>query len=155
MYIMIPDDILVFLKRQLFLHVGSRDSKLRPREIMAWGIAVGDDKKSISILIPESTAEKTLGNFQQNGRVALTCVNLPSHDTYQFKGAYVSHRKCSEQENDSMDPYMAAYGEILKTIGMSGEFLSPVAYKPAIEVKINVEEIFVQTPGPNAGNKIL
>src|ERR1051326_8316514 len=88
---MIPDNILDFLQKQLFIHVGTRDGKLRGREIMAWALRPGDDKKSITIFIPQVTAEKTLSNLKDNGRIAVTCVFPIGNISYQFKGKYISH----------------------------------------------------------------
>jgi hypothetical protein len=152
---MIPENIIEFLERQIFMHVGTRDGKMRPREIMAWGIRMAEDKRSISILIPAVTAERTIKNLMDNQRIALTCVYIPNHESYQFKGTYLSHDAGTEKEDAELEKYFSGYPEIFKTIGMSPDFLAPVQYKPAVSVKFLVEEIFVQTPGPNAGKKIM
>jgi predicted pyridoxine 5'-phosphate oxidase superfamily flavin-nucleotide-binding protein len=152
---MISDNLSEFLTRQIFMHVGTRDGKLRPREIMAWGVKTNDDKKTISILIPELTSEKTLSHLENNGKISLTCVYVQTHESYQFKGTYVSHRSGNEKDYEFLETYLKGYPEIFKMIGLPVDFFSRLNYKPSVAITFNVDEIFVQTPGPNAGKKII
>ncbi len=154
---MIPDHIFEFLQKQIFIHVGTRDSKLRGREIMAWALRTGDDKKTMTIFIPQATAEKTLSNLKDNGRIAVTCVFLNGNISYQFKGQYISHRDSSEADHALLDKHHSGYRPFLDSVGLPPDFikgLKNIAYKPAWAVTFRIEEIFNHTPGPEAGKKI-
>ena len=154
---MIPNEILEFLQKQIFIHVGTRDAKLRGREVMAWAVRTGEDKRTITVLIPQVSAEKTLSNLKDNGRIAVTCTFPPGNISYQFKGKYISHADASEADDALLDKLVSGYLPFLQSLGMPPDFLAgikDVQYKPAFAVTFNVEDIFNHTPGPDAGKKI-
>jgi len=155
---MIPENIIDFLQKQIFIHIGTRDAKLRGREIMGWGIRPGTDKKTITAFIPQSVAEKTLSNLKDNGRIAVTCVFPPGNISFQFKGTYISHQNATAQDEALLDKHVSGYLPFLTSLGLPTDFMAgikDIAYKPAYGITFGVEEIFNHTPGPDAGKKIV
>lgn len=152
---MIPEKLIEFLHGPVVLNVGTRDEKLHPFLNWVVGLRVNTDQETITFFVHEPQSERMLGNLKDNGRIALTAVAMPSHETYQFKGAYVSSRKSDNQDLAIQEIYrdklishftqMSAYWD---------EYIRTIAYTPSVAVTFRVEDIFVQTPGPEAGNKI-
>ena len=152
---MIPENIIEFFKKQTFTHVGTRDNKLRPREVMAWGMKADNDKQTLTVYIPQAVIEKTLSNLQSNGKIAVTSVEPFSHESYQFKGNYISHSPSTDAETVFQENYIPGYNKYYNAVGAPAGYLSRLIYKPSTAVTFSIEEIYSQTPGPNAGKKII
>ena len=151
---MISDYIHEFFKKNIFIHVGTRNGNMQPNEVMAWGINDGSDRKTLTIFIPKAAIEKTLVNLQNNSKIAVTCVEPFAHESYQFKGNYISHRPCTAEETSYQDSFISGFNTFFQAAHMPHDFLSRLNYKQSVAVTFNVEDIFVQTPGPGAGKKI-
>ena len=89
--------------------------------------------------------------------LALTVEDFPAHETYQFKGRYVRHRPMQRDDIDIVDRIRERFMKSMRTVfpvvpeGIVGAFIS----KPALAVEFEVSEIYVQTPGPGAGARIV
>ena len=96
-------------------------------------------------------------SLQENGELALTVEDFPAHETYQFKGRYVSHRPAQREDIAIVDRIRERFMKSMRTVfpalpeGIVGAFIS----KPALAVEFEVSEIYVQTPGPGAGARIV
>lgn len=151
----IPINIVNFLSKTIVIHIGTHDDKLFPWETMAFGQKVGDDRKSVTVYFSNDVAEKTISNLKSNGKIAVTFAEPASHECYQFKGKYQSHRQSSEDETIIQDQFMQNLNMLFENFGKGPAFFSPVKYKPSIALTFTVEQIYVQTPGPDAGKQIL
>ena len=106
---------------------------------------------------PEPFTAGLVESLQENGELALTVEDFPAHETYQFKGRYVSHRPAHREDIAIVDRIRERFMKNMRTIfpvlpeGIVGAFIS----KPAFAVEFEVSEIFVQTPGPGAGARIV
>jgi hypothetical protein len=77
---------------------------------------------------------------------------FPAHETYQFKGRYLSHRPAHRDDIAIVDRIRERFMKHMKTVfpvvpeGIVEAFTS----KPAFALEFEVSEIFVQTPGPGS-----
>ena len=85
------------------------------------------------------------------GRVALTVTEPVSHETYQFKGAHIESRASTEKDVAVQDIYIEKMIAYLKQTD-AGDFDGMVLY-PSTAVAFSVQDVFVQTPGPGAGER--
>ena len=155
---MIPEKIVEFIHGPVFISAGTRDEKLHPAHAWTVGAVVNPDRETVTFFVPQSRSDRILANLKENGRIALA-VGSPTHESYQLKGVYVSERSADEKDR--------AIQEISRNklwrFGIQCGYPEPVAkrlvlgyaYHPAIAITFRVQEIYLQTPGPDAGKKLL
>ena len=49
------------------------------------GWSVGADQRTMTAFIPEEFRPKLIGSLRENGELAVTVEEFPSHETYQFR----------------------------------------------------------------------
>ncbi len=149
---MIPDKLVEFLHGPRVMLLGTRDAKLRPAVARAFGAVADAAKDSITFFLPDGNAERSLANLADNGRVALTVSEPISHETYQFKGVHIASCASTDKDMAVQDIYIEKLIAHLKQIGADAFFEGTVLY-PSTAVAFTVQEVFVQTPGPGAGDR--
>lgn len=154
---MIPDKVIELLHGPAFMQVGTRDAGLRPAHTFAVGAVVHDDRQTITVFVPESRSTRVLSDLKANGRVALG-VALVSHEAYQLKGTYVSSRPTGDEETALQEAYRAKLVAAVRQVfpdEIARPFALGFAYWPGVAITFRVEEVFLQTPGPGAGTKMV
>jgi hypothetical protein len=154
---MIPDRIVEVIHGPAFMHAGSRDEKLRPAHTFVIGAVVHPDREAITFFVPESRSERILSDLKSNGKAALA-VGLATHEAYQLKGVYVASRPTDAKDLAVQEIYRAKLLSAALEFGYPEQIAKPfvlgLAYQPGVAITFRVEEIFLQTPGPEAGKKI-
>lgn len=148
----IPGKLVEFLHGPRIMILGTRDAKLRPAVARAFGALADAAKDSITFFLPDGNAERSLANLADNGRVALTVTEPVSHETYQFKGAHIESRASTEKDMAVQDIYLEKLIAHLTPIGADAHFEGTVLY-PSTAVAFSVQDVFIQTPGPGAGDR--
>jgi hypothetical protein len=151
---MIPDKMVEFLHGPQLMFVGTRDEKLRPAASWAFGALADAANDTVTIFVPDIEGETTFRNLEDNGLVALTVTDAATHETYQFKGKCIETRPSSERDHAVQDIYISKVIAHLGPLGYSEEIWNGFVPYPGKAVSFNVEDIFVQTPGPGAGEKL-
>jgi hypothetical protein len=154
---MIPDRIIEVIQGPAVMYVGTRNEKLYPAQTFVIGAIVQPDQETVTFFVPESRSERILSNLENNGRVALA-VALATHEAYQLKGVYIASRPADTQERAVQEIYRSKLLSALLQAGFPDQIARPLvlgfAYQPAVAISFTVEEIFLQTPGPEAGKRI-
>jgi hypothetical protein len=155
---MIPGKIIRFLEeRASVAFAGTRDANLVPRghRVTGWRIAAGG--RMLTAFIPESSVPHLVEALQDNGRVAVTFEELGTHETYQLKGRYMSHRPVQPTEIDVASRMRERFVKALRALFPNqgiADWLGPSIAAPSLAVEIEVHEVFLQTPGPGAGTRL-
>ena len=95
--------------------------------------------------------------LQDNGRIAVTFEELGTHETYQLKGRYLSHRPVQPTEIDIASRMRERFVKALRALFPNqgiADWLGPSIPAPSLAVEIEVHEVFLQTPGPGAGTRL-
>ena len=156
--VMIPEKIVQFLEQRANVaFAGTRNRDLVPFGHRISGWSIGTDGRTLTAFTPEPLTASVVESLQENGQLALTVEAFPAHETYQFKGRYVSHRPAHRDDNAIVDRIRERFIKNMRAIfpvlpeGIAGAFTS----KPVVAVEFEVSEIYVQTPGPGAGARIV
>lgn len=156
--VMIPEKIVQFLEQRANVaFAGTRNRDLVPFGHRVSGWCIGADGRTLTAFTPEPLTAGAIESLQENGELALTVEAFPAHETYQFKGRYRSHRPADRADLAIVDRIRERFIKNMKSIfpvlpdGIVGAFTS----KPAFAVEFEVSEIYVQTPGPGAGARIV
>jgi len=111
----------------------------------------------MTILLPDEFLEKLVESLQQNGELAVTVEEFPSHETYQFKGRYLHHRGIQDDDAESVDRVRRRFVRSMRPIAPDApeDVLSAFVSPPSMAVEFEVREIYLQTPGPGAGTRLI
>lgn len=156
--ITIPGRILKFLEQRANLaFAGTRDRELVPHGHRVSGWFVGADGRSITALVAANFTVNLVDALQGNGELALTVEEFPSHETYQFKGRYLQHRDVKGEDIEAVDRIRDRFMKSVRHIYTDApeHLLNAYIPAPAMAVDFDVREIFLQTPGPGAGTRLV
>ena len=146
---MIPERLVAFVHGPVVSWVGTRDARLRPAVTWVFGARVSSDRDEITVFIPDIEAEQAKRNAEHNGQIAFTVADGISHESYQFKGKLVELRTTSEEERAVQDIHLA---KVISYLWMHPKKLfEDFGLYPSTALTFRVEQVFAQTPGPDAG----
>jgi hypothetical protein len=154
----IPGKIVRFLEQYANVgFAGTRDRDLVPfgHRVSGWRVAA--DQRLMTMLVADTPQATLMESLQENGELAVTIEEFPSHETYQFKGRYLSHRPVIEDDRELVDRIRKRFVKSIRPVfpdapeDMLGAIVSP----PSLAVDFEVFEIYLQTPGPGAGSRLI
>jgi hypothetical protein len=149
----ISDDVLSFLRGGKSLVIGTRDQDLLAESGRAVGIrASAEDRQHVSLFLPQPGGERTLANLRANGRIAIGLSHPPDHRSLQLKGRVVTLTEASEDDLVFVRAYIGELSQVLDVVGLPARVVARVNYQPCLRADVRVEEIYLQTPGPDAGS---
>jgi hypothetical protein len=156
--ILIPGKLVRFLENYANVaFAGIRDRDLVPFGHRVCGWRVGADQRTMTILFPDEFLQRLVELLQQNGELAVTLEEFPSHETYQFKGRYLDHRGIQDDDVEIVDRIRRRFVRSLRPMypdapeDVLKAFVSPAS----MAVEFEVLEIYLQTPGPGAGTRLI
>src|SRR5262245_29499242 len=153
---MIPEHISRFLECATVAMGGTRDDHLIPHAHRVSGWTVGPDVQTMTCLVAEGFTKNLLPSLEHNGQFALTVCEVPSHETYQFKGSYVGSRPVQAEDLSVYESYRRRFVErICSLFGLPGDTARSYVPPPALAISFKVREIYLQTPGPGAGTRVV
>jgi hypothetical protein len=155
---MIPGKIVRFLEQYANVaFAGTRDRDLVPHGHNVCGWRVGADLCTMTAFVPEEFTPGLVEALQENGELAVTVEEFPSHETYQFKGRYLRDRAVRHDDVEIVDRIRRRFVRSLRAIfaDVSEDVLNAFVSKPSLAVEFEVLEIFLQTPGPGAGSRLI
>ena len=155
---MIPAKIIRFLEDRASLgFAGTRDSNLVPSGHRVPGWQIDQAGRTLTVFMPDASAPRLLDAMRDNGRIALTFEEVGTHETYQVKGRYLSHRPVQPAEIELAGVMRERFARGLRSLNNDEQVAALMAASipaPGLAVEVGVEEVFVQTPGPGAGARI-
>jgi len=143
--------LVEFLSSGVVLGCASRDARLVPRSVWPVGLRVEPGGEEITVFLPVATAAEVVANLRDNRRIALVATAPVDHRAVQVKGQVLEIRPASDEERTETDRYRACLARTLDPLGVPRAVLLRVLHWPAHAVRFRVEQLFVQTPGPSAG----
>jgi len=151
----IPGKIVRFLEQYANVAFArTRDRVPAGHRVSGW--RVGADHRTVAALVPELFAARLIESLLDNGQLAVTIEEFPSHETYQFKGRYVRHRPVEPDDLVVVDRIRARFVKSLKPVQPDApdDVLRAYIAPPSLAVEFEVHEVFRQTPGPGAGTRL-
>ncbi|PJZ55943.1 hypothetical protein [Leptospira barantonii] len=140
----------------LSISIATRDSKLRPHFARAFGVRLSEDQKRMTVLLPQVVASHCLQDIEDNAQIATTIAHMSSFQTRQFKGKVTGIESCTEEDYELMKNIREAGGETSSLFfgPKAGEGWRKYILKPAIAITFELSELFDQSPGAKAGEKL-
>lgn len=149
----IPEDMVDFLESGVSILVGTRNANNEPEPMRSAGAFVSKDREHLSLFFPAHNA-RSLANVEANGQVAVCFSRMLDHYSIQVKGDAAVVRDGTDADRAIAERYRVAYGEQLFMAGIPRRITSRMNVWPSKVVTFPVRDIFVQTPGPDAGARL-
>jgi len=146
--------LVEFLSSGVVLGCASRDARLVPRSVWPVGIRVEDGSEEVTVFLPVATAAELIANLQDSRRIAVVATAPADHRSIQLKGTVVEIRPAVDEERSLIERHRACLGRTLEPFGVPKFFVVRMQHWPAHAVRFRVEQLFVQTPGPAAGQAL-
>src|SRR6185503_15893432 len=151
---MIPQEILEFVNKPgQAMCVGSVGKNLQPLVGRAMAVRTEEDKRSISFSLSKEIFEPHRKNIESNKKIAFNVTYPPTHTSYQLKGEIIDFADASDSDKKLTADSIGCFHDILV------QFYGPDPAKHFLKfgagdmvmVRMNVDQIFDQSPGPGAG----
>jgi hypothetical protein len=140
-----------FLTSGLILGAASRDDRLVPEVVRPGGVRVEEGGGEVTVFVPTAAAGTMLRHLESNRRLALVATNPQDNRSVQLKGAVQEVRAAREDERLLVDQHRARLARMLEPLGVPRLVVLRMQVWPATAVRFRLEAIFLQTPGPAAG----
>ncbi len=131
--------------------VGTADADGVPSACRGIAIVAGKDPDTLTLYLPAATAHEALANIATTRRVAFAASHPLSHRTVQVKGVTRGVRLAPPADEEFVRMRWGQLAGVLEEIGLPRGLMQRAAHWPAFAVEMSIEQIFDQTPGPNAG----
>jgi hypothetical protein len=150
----IPDDLAELFESGVSIMVATRDDAHSSELARAAGAVVHRDRQRVTVFVPTSIAGRTVDNLRANGFVAVAFSSVIDHRTHQLKGTLEEVRDASEAEREVVSRYHAAFCEVLFATGIPRAVVRSFQAWPSTAITFVTADVFLQTPGPNAGERL-
>ena len=134
--------------------------QLVPEITRGWGLLVSKDRKSISLCVPLATSQKTIDNLTGNGQIAVCCSLPTSYKTVQLKGQCIETTDPTPADLTAVERHREAFGRLNARIGFRRQRTETlwrrelVTLPDLVKLRVIPEQVFDQTPGPDAGSHL-
>src|SRR5688572_8847549 len=151
---LLSDEIVELISSGVDVYVATRDSQMKPESMLAMGLEPHADRGEVTVYLPETLAAATLANLADNGAIAVTLSRASDLRTMQLKGRCKHVRPSAESDREKQLVFRAALTEQLAFVGVPRSATRRLVWWPSVAVEFQVTDVFVQTPGPRAGERL-
>ena len=149
---MLDKSLTEFLEQGLAIHIGTRNSALRPNGCRVTAVRVEDQGRHMVAYLPKAATPAILEDLQGNGQAAISFARPTDDRAVQVKGEFISARDAEPSEEAFVLGQWRALLAELDLIGLAAlTSTSTWLMWPCVAVKIRVTAVYSQTPGPEAG----
>ncbi|MGE5243079.1 MAG: hypothetical protein ACM3SQ_02490 [Betaproteobacteria bacterium] len=134
--------------------VGTADARNVPTCCRAVALASQDDLATATVYIPLADSQQTLQDVATTRRIAVVASHPVDHCSIQLKGTTTDVRLARDDEAPFVKSRLEGLADVLHHVGVPRRLVRGAPYWPAFAVTMRVEQIFEQTPGPNAGSRL-
>lgn len=120
----------------------------------AVALASADDLATVTVYLPLATSHETVQNIATTRRLAIGATYPHDNFSIQLKGTASDTRLARDDEAAFVRSRLNAFADVLDAIGIPRRVSANAACWPAFAVDMRVEQVFDQTPGPNAGTRL-
>ena len=153
-------ELTTFLERGVSMMVGTRDAELAPELIRAWGLRISRDRKRVSLCVARAGSARTLENLKDNGRIAVTCALPLNSNAVQLWGRCIGTAQANRQDLSAVEAHREEFARTNESIGVPRPFIEALwqrelaGSRAMVRIRFVAEQIFNQTPGPDAGSPL-
>jgi hypothetical protein len=150
----VPPDLLKLFDEPTIMHLGTRNAALEPIETLAFGVELVGDGREVTVFVPTVLSPPTLANLRDNGQMALNVVRPTDHRSLQIKGVWLGERRTTEADQQKLARFSESLTEEMGLVGIPRSIWRRLLWWPAVALRMEIWEVFVQTPGRGAGRRL-
>jgi len=147
----LPEEVLELIASGVDVYVATCDRELEPESVLAMGLRVSEDRTLLTVYLPQVLAELTRRNLVENPEMAITVEHASDSKAAQIKGCAIGVRISTEADREFQTMFRASFVESFALVGIPRSLTRRLVWWPSLVVDVRIRDIFVQTPGPNAG----
>jgi hypothetical protein len=148
-------ELAAFLGSPVMIIVGTCDAGNRPEIGRAVGASVDADAGIVELVMSAWQWPGTVANVRNGSRIAVTFARPSDYVSYQVKGAGFV-RPAQAADLDCAGRYIKTIVDVLANLGLDRRLAAPwVTEREAVVVRIEVDAVYVQTPGARAGQRVV
>lgn len=141
-------------QRGMSLYAGTVGTDGFPAGCRAVALTSIQDLSQVTVYVPMATSGDLLAGIAATKRLAIVATHPPDHATVQLKGTTGAVRLAAEEERGLIQDRIDGLAEVLHRLGYPLRVVRAINHWPAFAIEMKVEEVFEQTPGPNAGKPL-
>jgi hypothetical protein len=150
----ISEELAAFLESGLAIVVATRDGELQPDGAVAWAARVHDDRTRLTLFLYDDAAREMMRNLKAHPQIAIDFDRPTTHRACQVKGIVVSSRKARAPEKPIVEQQVNGFASDLEEIGIPRAMTTGWTTWPCTAFEVEVTELYEQTPGPGAGERM-
>ncbi|MBT9613201.1 MAG: pyridoxamine 5'-phosphate oxidase family protein [Burkholderiales bacterium] len=145
-----------FLPHRTSMNVAARDAQNRPAVARGLGCRVSADRRKLTVYLSTTHSAQVLQCLRENGAIAVAVTRPKTHETLQLKGMVLDIAPLTADDRAAMIAYQDSFVDELAQIGYRTEFTRTLlaGSEHCVAVVFEPTEMFNQTPGPKAGEKM-
>jgi hypothetical protein len=147
----LAEEVVELMASGVDVYVATRDETLEPEAVFAMGIRAHDDRSLVTVYVPSQFAGPTRKNLEANGAIAVTIERPGDARAVQIKGRSIAIRDANDGDRAFQSVFRSALVEQLATVGVPRCTTRRLVWWPSLAVDVEISDVFVQTPGPKAG----
>ena len=135
-------------------HLGVAFGHNNIRHIDTYGALVNDSKTNITCFVRSSESKDVLNILKKFPKISYY-VGMISHEAYNFKGEFNEVFNLDTDALGLSENYRNKLIDALSSVGLDREAVeNKFKEPPDLGINFMVNKVFIQTPGPEAGNII-
>jgi len=152
---MLSPELMEFVHGGVAVMVATRDDDLRLALARGWGPQISGDGRSASLCVEAPESSPTLANLKGNGAIAVTASPPMLATGIQLKGGVHAVRGPDSAELDRARQQLGAFTAGAEAVGVApGLARRLFTASDLVVVSFSIDEVFDQTPGPGAGQRL-
>jgi len=138
------------------MNVAARDAQNRPAVARGLGCRVSADRRKLTVFLSTTHSAQVLQRLRVNDPIAVAVTRPKTHETLQLKGTVLDIAPLTADDRAAMIAYQDSFVDELAQIGYRTEFTRTLlaGSEDCVAVVFEPTEMFNQTPGPKAGEKL-
>jgi hypothetical protein len=148
---MLSQQLASFLEEGLAIHLATRNARLEPSAARVAALTVDPDRRHVLAFLSEGGASAVLADLEDNGQVAIVCARPPDERGCQVKGVFSGARPATSAERAIVVAQWERFRDRLEVAGLPRVATDGWVIWPAVAIRVRVQALFDQTPGPGAG----
>lgn len=151
----VPAWHIPFLKLPLSFWLATVGEEHIAEPVKCTGVRFAASEEVFTCFLPEKFMKNAYRHLESNLSVSLVGVELHTYEGYQYKGDYLSHRPCNEEEVLYQTAYMHEFTDTLAKFGFSSDrMFNAYFHPPFIALDFRVRQVFDQSPRIGTGGEI-
>lgn len=146
-----PNALFTLLDAGVIMYVGTRSADLEPESVIGFGLRAERGASEVTVFIAAPLSGAALAHLRDNGQIAISLTDPTTNRAMQLKGGWIGERRTTDDDRAFLERYREQLTRQLAIVGVPRSVTRRFTWWPAVALRVQVTQVFDQTPGPAAG----